>query len=389
VGEAGLLDPGRLSAVAPLALADDDLAVFVLSVGDGDALVIRFPVYEASPGPGLPKARVVSAAVVDSARGGKTSALLTALGITSLRFVCATHPHADHIAGLRSVIRDFNGPIDEYWDSGFRYTSGTYHKLISEVEDRRIPFIRPTSGFELIHAGALVTVLSPSIALRNRYDSYGVDVNNASIVLRVLYPTHPPSEDYPETSGSAAPPAKKSRTIILGGDAQTDAWGRVLDEFPHFVGDKTNPTRQIGARSGSQPLACDFFKVSHHCSKRGVNLELIERMGESPAGTGPSFGPRWLAVSSATDDASQFGFPHLVTQELMREVRDPRAQKGGPHDTDSKLGIHFTAQQLAAPDAGPAGSIAYVVRADGSGTLYRFGDAAAADVDLAHARAAT
>jgi len=30
-----------------------------------------------------------------------------------------------------------------------------------------------------------------------------------------------------------------------------------------------------------------------------------------------------------------------------------------------------------------------VVRADGSGTLYRFGDAAAADVELAHARAAT
>jgi beta-lactamase superfamily II metal-dependent hydrolase len=375
--------------MAPLQLADDDLAVFVLSVGDGDALVVRFPVLTFAPGPGLAPARMVSAAVVDSARGAKTSALLADLGVTRLRLVCATHPHADHIAGLRRVITDFAGPIDEYWDSGFRYTSATYHKLIGAVEARRIAFVRPTSGYELVHANALLTVLSPSIALRNRYDTYGVDVNNASIVLRIVYPTHPPSADYPETSAAAKPPASKSRTMILGGDAQTDAWGRVLDEFPHFVGDVSNPTRQIGARSGAQPLACDFFKVSHHCSKRGVNLELVERMGESPAGVGPSFGPRWLAVSSASDDASSFGFPHLVTQELMREVRDPRAQKGGEHERDDKLGIHFTAQQLATPEAGPAGSIAYVVGADGSGRLYRFGDDASANLDLATARIAS
>jgi hypothetical protein len=30
-----------------------------------------------------------------------------------------------------------------------------------------------------------VTVLTPSVALRNRYDTYGIDVNNASILLRV------------------------------------------------------------------------------------------------------------------------------------------------------------------------------------------------------------
>ena len=389
MGRAGFLDPRRLSAPAQLVLADDALAVFVLSVGDGDALVIRYPVTMRPPGPGLPPARVVSAAVVDSARGAKTSALLNALGVDRLRFVCATHPHADHITGLRSVIRSFQGPIDEYWDSGFRYTSATYHKLIAEVETRLIPFIRPTSGFELVHANALLTVLSPSIALRNRYDTYGVDVNNASIVLRIVYPTRPPSTDYPSTTGTPSPPSQPSRTMILGGDAQTDAWGRVLDEFPHLVADKTNATRQIGARTGAQPLACDFFKVSHHCSKRGINLELIERMGDSQSGSGPSFGPRWLAVSSATDSDSSYGFPHAVSQELLREVRDPQAQAGGTHPPDDRLGIHFTAQLVGAPEAGPAGSIAYVVAADGSAALYRFGDAAAASLDLSVARAAS
>jgi beta-lactamase superfamily II metal-dependent hydrolase len=387
MGDAGTLDPGRLSAAAPLNLADGDLAIFVLNVGDGDALVIRFPALTSSSGPGLPATTLVSAAVVDSASGAKTSALLASLGIDHLRFICATHPHSDHIDGLKQVLRGFGGPVDEYWDSGFRYTSATYHKLIAEVEARQIAFIRPTSGFELIHANALLTVLSPSIALRNRYDTYGVDVNNASIVLRLVYPTHAPSADYP-VSGQAPATSQKSRTMILGGDAQTDAWGRVLDEFPHLVADSTNPTRQIGARTGAQPLACDFFKVSHHCSKRGINLELIERMGDSRSGTGPSDGPRWLAVSSASGPDSSYGFPHAVSQELMREVRDPQAQAGGQHPGDAQLGIHYTAQRMAAPETGPAGSIAYVVGADASARLYRFGDSTSEPVDLNKARAA-
>ena len=378
MGSAGTLGPTLLAAPAPLALGPTDLALFVLNVGDGDGLVLRFP----DDGSGRP-----AFAVVDAFDGDKTIALLGALGASELRFVCATHPHFDHIKGLRAVLRAFDGHVGAFWDAGFRFTSATYQALIEEAERQRISFVRPTSGFEIYVGTARLAVLSPSIYLRNRYDTYGVDVNNASIVLRVAYPERPPSTDFPAPAGVAARrslPDLPTRTIILGGDAQTDAWGRVLDEFPHFAKDEQNWARAISARSGRQPLACDLFKVSHHGSKRGINLELIERFGDR-TGAGPSSGPNILVTSSATDGDSEYGFPHLVTQELLREVRDPLASKlSGTHKLDGALGIHHTAQQVGG--GGPAGSVAFVVAGDGSRALYRFGDAVREAVDLGTAR---
>jgi hypothetical protein len=229
-------------------------------------------------------------------------------------------------------------------------------------------------------------VLSPSIMLRNRYDTYGVDINNASVVVRLTYPVSEPSEQYPRTDGQppAGDAAPKSTTVILGGDAQTDAWGQVLQEFPHLDPDARQWARAIGAKGRRRtPLKCDLLKISHHCSKRGINLELLERMGDP--GTGfPSKGPPLLVSSCATGNDSKYGFPHDVTQRLLREVRDPRAQAGGPHRGDDELGIHYTSQQIAGE--GPAGSVAYVLRANGSADLYRLGDDVDDDATLAGAR---
>ena len=383
MGSAPTVPAGRLGPKVGLQPASDELAIFFLNVGDGDALVIRFPDDKVP----------LSFAVIDSFKGDKTSALIQALtpgGSPRIRFMCATHPHFDHIAGLRTVLSTFNGQVDEFWDSGFRFTSTTYRGLIEEVENQGsmgMRLLRPTSGFEFFHAGALVTVLSPSIALRNRYDTYGVDLNNASIVIRLAYPAPRPSLDYPKASESevAPPPPPKHRTVIFGGDAQTDAWGRVLDEFPHLDPDEHNWARAIGAKGGQRPLACDLFKVSHHCSKRGINLELIERLGD-PGGGFPSHGPTYLVSSCATGPDSGYGFPHEVSQALMREVVHPLAQAGGEMPGDDELGIHYTSQVLAGAGGGPAGSLAYVIDGKGAGRLYRFGDGVADNVTLADAR---
>lgn len=375
MGSSPDLDDAQLRPEGALTLAVGDLALFVLNVGDGDSLVIRFPNPATGPQFG----------VVDCFDAGKTIALLHDLGASSLRFVAATHPHYDHVKGLRAVLQAFDGQVAEFWDSGFRFTSATYKGVVEEVERQGIRFIRPTSGYEAYVGRTQVAVLSPSIFLRNRYDTYGVDPNNASIVLRLAYPEHPPSTGYPSPSDPTPGPDEPlpTRTIILGGDAQTDAWGHVLGEFPHFRRDEDVWAQQISVRKGRQPLACDLFKVSHHCSKRGINLELIERLGDSD-GFGASYGPPVMVVSSATGDDSDYGFPHEVTQELLREVRAPRAQSGGDRPVDGRLGIHYTAQSLAG--GGPAGSVAYIVTSTGIRRLYRLGDRADEQVSLARAR---
>ena len=386
MGTAPTLNPARLKAASPLSLAPTDLAMFFLNVGDGDSIVIRFP----------EEAGVPSFGVIDSYRGAKTVALIRELSPPApaaprIRFVCATHPHLDHISGLRNVLTTFAGRVDEFWDSGFRFTGTTYRNLIEEVEKQgrlhRLRLLRPTSGFEFFHAGAALSVLSPSIALRNRYDTYGVDINNASIVVRLTYPVGKPSLEYPKTDGPppAGDAAPNSSTVILGGDAQSDAWGQVLQEFPHLDPDERQWARAIGAGNGRTPLRCDLFKVSHHCSKRGINLELIERLGDTGSTFG-STGPPLLVSSCATDADSEYGFPHAVTQGLLREVRDPQAKAGGPHGDDDQLGIHYTSQRLTGAGGGPAGSIAYVMKASGTASLYRMCDEVGEDVSLAGAR---
>ena len=152
----------------------------------------------------------------------------------------------------------------------------------------------------------------------------------------------------------------------------------------HECAVKRQWARAIGAKNGRTPLKCDLFKVSHHCSKRGINLELIERLGDKATGF-PSTGPPLLVSSCASGGDSEYGFPHSVTQDLLREVRDPQAKAGGVHPGDDELGIHYTAQGIGAPGAassGPAGSLAYVMKASGSAKLYRMGDAVEDDVTL-------
>jgi beta-lactamase superfamily II metal-dependent hydrolase len=369
-----------LGPAVPFAPLPDDLVLYILNVGDGDSMVLQFP----DEGNGR------AYAVVDSNAGNKTVSLLDTLGATSLAFVCGTHPHVDHIRGLREVLRHLPGRVGEYWDSGFRFTSATFHKLITEVSGQRIQFVRPTSGYETFINGVRLTVLSPSIALRNRYDSYGVDVNNASVVLKVEYPSQPPISDV-RLPGTPSPgpeaPAPRTRTAILGGDAQTDAWSKVLEEFPHLDRSEENWARLINARTGRQPLLCDVLKVSHHASKHGINLELVERMGDASGG-GITSGPRYLLNSCGLD--STHGFPHAVAQEIMREVRQPIARSGAVRKLDHELGIHYTAQLTAPAGSGPktpAGSIAVVFHKDASTPdLYRLGDAESKPVTLDQAR---
>ena len=209
-------------------------------------------------------------------------------------------------------------------------------------------------------------MLSPSIALRNRFDTYGVDLNNASIVLRLEYPIPKVELEYPNVDEKDRPipepgppvPAKKTRSIILGGDAQTDAWSQVLDEFPHLVADDRNWARQIGARKGRQPLACDVLKISHHFSKNGINLELVERMGDSVSG-GASKGPDWIVGSCSSEQSSSHGFPHGVTQEIVREVREPLVKKRrldpallARHGRGARHPVHVLDDRRTEPGAG-------------------------------------
>lgn len=258
-------------------LKDDTLSLHVLNVGDGDSLVIELPKAGGS------RCHIV----VDCARADKTIDYLQKLGAAELKLVVATHPHSDHIAGLMAVMKKY-ASIEQFWDSGFRHNSGIWYDLIKYLNDVRkdVIFIRPTSGMTITIAGVEITVIAPSIYLRNRYDTYGVNINNSSIVLKLTY---------------------ADTSMILGGDAQWDSWGKITEEFPQY--EKTsNPEQHIQLEKTFNPLDCVFMKASHHGSKHGTVLEVAERLS-----------PKYAAISCGKP--SEYDFPHKLAVGAFNEIK--------------------------------------------------------------------
>jgi hypothetical protein len=120
---------------------------------------------------------------------------------------------------------------------------------------------------------------------------------------------------------------------------------------------------------GADPLRAAVFKVSHHGSKHGISLELVELI--QPA----------ISLISSVGGGGQYRFPHLVSQEAIREGLEPTTTSGRAHKKDWELGLHYTS---ATDTAGAMlGSVGLVLSPTGRKRhLWRFGDDVDQVVDL-------
>jgi beta-lactamase superfamily II metal-dependent hydrolase len=353
----------------------DALVYFLCNVGDGDAQVILLP----AAAPGVPRQILV----VDAARVGKVPGLLRALEtaqVVSLQpgpedpiaLVVASHPHQDHIGGMVELLERFGELIAEFWDPGYFHSIPAYYRMMAAIEDRpNIVYAQPTSGLRRWVGEVAISVLAPSVQLRNRFDSYGTEINDASISLRLEFPVSRFLEARQDIEEGNPVPATRAGSLILGGDAQTLSWAYALADFPFLRKSDTPAARAIAAAQGNVDLLkSQVFKVSHHASKHGVNLELVERIGSK------------LTLVSSVGGGGEFNFPHTVTQELIREALDPTTDNPRPHPDDFELGIFYTADQ---DPQGPLGSIALVLSPTAC-TMWRFGDAVGGSIDFTKAR---
>lgn len=153
------------------------LRVYALDVGQGDSLLVI------SPGG---KSVLVDAGTPQSA--GAVIAALRRHAIQGLDLAVATHPHADHIGGMRRVLEAV--PVKNFLDSGRTYTTPTFERMLKAVRDRGVRFIAAERGqvFDL-DSGAKLEVLSP--AGKGQWITKvreGGSVENAnSVVLRLSY----------------------------------------------------------------------------------------------------------------------------------------------------------------------------------------------------------
>jgi hypothetical protein len=367
----------------------DALVYFLCNVGDGDAQLLLLPKDEA----GNPR----QAVVVDAAVTKKLPTLLNKLhetpdvfsldlgpnGEEPLALIVATHPHQDHINGMQELLQEHGAKVAEFWDPGFFHSVPAYHGMMQEIEKlEHLLYAQPTSGFRRWIGDTEVSVLSPSVHLRNRFDSYGTEINDSSISLRIEFPTHryllKQGEDPAHAHEEGEPiDVRTSRSLILGADAQTLSWSYVLTDFPFLRKSDTPTAKAIAAATGDVDLLSgDVLKVSHHASKHGVNLELVERIAPT------------LTLVSSVAEGGKYNFPHSVAQDLIREALEPSTSKTNfTRGPDYELNMFYTSDTCKENGGEPTtlGSIAIVMNLKEI-TLWRFCDTSREAVDFTKAR---
>ena len=227
--------------VNPARLASARLELHMLDVGQGDALALR-----------TPRGRWV---LVDAGRvwrsgdAGRETVVpyVRARGGEVVAFVLS-HPHADHVGGAASVIRELR-PL-EYVDPGFVAGGDAYRASLVAAQEVGTAWRRVRPGDSLVVDGVVVTWLAPDSAWAARLD----DANLASTVARVRY-------------GRV--------TMLLTGDAEVEEEQWLLRNRPEL-------------------LAADVLKVAHHGSHTSTSPAFLAavrpRVALVSVGTGNGYG---------------------------------------------------------------------------------------------------
>ena len=156
-------------------IRDRDLIFHILNVGDGDNIIVELPMNKDNG------KRPIG--IIDCYKYQKTVDYIEKIKEVrklepGLEFICATHPHGDHIDGMVELITDNNYRPKEFWDSGFRHDLKNYQTILQTISTKNITMIRCSAGLERYFGNVQVTFLAPSISARAR--------TNATTIISVV-----------------------------------------------------------------------------------------------------------------------------------------------------------------------------------------------------------
>lgn len=195
-----------------------NVSIHFIDVGQGDSILVKAG----------DKCMLVDGG--RSVAGPKLASYLKSQGVTSIDVMVSTHPHADHIGGLLTVLKEF--PVKRVVDSGIVHPSQTYESYLKLIDQLNIPYMVGEAGQAIdLGPGVKVEVLAPP----SPHNEGGINEN--SIVLKV---TH------------------DNVTFLLMGDAGI--------------------TEEMYLMSSGYDLKSDVYKVPHHGSRHSANVSFIYRV---------------------------------------------------------------------------------------------------------------
>lgn len=232
-----------------------DLTVVVFDVGQGDASLIKTP---------SGKHLLIDTGTWNPGSNSGENILLPYFkenNITKLDAVFLSHPHADHIGGIISLINGIE--IDTIYNSGFQYDSKLYENYIRLAKTKSVPVVTLNAGDMLkIGEDVLGLVLGPEGA------QFNDDPNQHSLVLNVLY---------------------KENEFLFTGDAGEAQERRLLENYGDL-------------------LDTDFLKVGHHGSRTSSELFFLQAVT-----------PEISVVSVANNN--KFQHPHQEAVQRLESIK--------------------------------------------------------------------
>lgn len=146
------------------------LKVHYLDVGQGDSIFIELPNNETM--------------LIDAAESYQSENIinyLKNLNYQKIDYVIGTHPHTDHIGGLKNIINTFE--IGKIYMPKVVSTTKTYESLLMAIKDKNLKINTAKAGTSIIDTDALkINILAPN-------NSIYTELNNYSVVTKITYGT--------------------------------------------------------------------------------------------------------------------------------------------------------------------------------------------------------
>jgi competence protein ComEC len=249
---------------------EDHLVVRVLDVGQGDGILISFP---------KGKNILVDGGIAGYGQDAGERVVLPVLrhlGIRKLDAVIASHPHADHVGGLVTVLDRVE--VLNYLDSGQYYHTSTARRIRQLITDHGIRHHVVTAGDSIVGFGeAELIVLHPRDSFVSLDGEAPDGLNNGSVVIKVGY---------------------RGQSILMTGDIEheTDdallAWGNRLQST--------------------------ILKAAHHGSRTSSSEAFLNAVL-----------PEWVAISCGIDNKFRHPSPEVLLRYEERGIVPARTDREG------------------------------------------------------------
>jgi beta-lactamase superfamily II metal-dependent hydrolase len=232
------------AAVETTLQGDDLLTVYYIDVGQGDCELLE------SGGEYL-----LIDAGGDKDLKSAVQTFLSDLGVESLSYVVATHPHADHIQEMTSLIGSVD--IGTFYLPDVTTDTATFEKMVDALTEQSVNVEAPQPGDTFSFGSCTALVVGPV----NPTDE---DMNASSLVVQV-------------TCGE--------NTFLFTGDCTAEEEADIL----------------AWASKSGVSLDSDVLKVAHHGSSTSSSQEFLDAVS-----------PSFAVISCGVDNS--YGHPH---QEVM------------------------------------------------------------------------